>query len=548
MSMQQILLSYGASGSKGWVLMTNYLTSTPSSHDTIHSNAKGLVQHSNGKYYALEKYGNSTEPRRIQIIKFDDDGTNVSYERGHYKSGASDSTVKHIFARGFNIDDDDVIWLYGTGYDSTRSSGNQHWGFIEKWDPDDDGVDWSNHLYRSDNNPQWNLLGFNPRSNLCLFRNQERAQFVAGDIQGGTHDGRICTVEAFDVNTSGTNLNGEWAGFGTTYRTGNNRLNVRWGPFAAWGTQSGGSSTRKLYLAGQWTPPNYAFGSTVGVFDSVTDNAYHRSDAYSSSGSGNWNVYAGDIITNAACTTGYVVVRRAISQGGDGHTAYRPEVAKITDASGSYTGSLSFTVYQVETALPWGGSASLGVDSSGNVYCCAHLEQNVTNSNTSQTWQQQFPALIKFNTSGNIEWIYKISRPNNFASGDGSGVGIQGTYPNLEGIVMVNNDGDPVVYGYNSWSNEPGQSNDGTDMADWTTPFYLMIPADGTLESGTYGTGQGQWTVTNLAGSWTAVTQTDYWSSNSLPGTSTTSLSESSGTSTNKGNSNVETTNITTLG
>ena len=543
-----MFLGTAAGGSKGWVLMTNYLTSTPSSHDTIHSNAKGVVQASNGKYYALEQYGNNTEPRRIQIIKFDDDGTNVSYERGHYKSGASNSTVKHVFAQGMDIDDDDVIWLYGTGYDSTQSSGQKYWGFVEKWNPATDAVAWGTHMDKGTNKPSWNATAHNPKAGLCLFRNQERAAIIAGSISGGTHAGRQCAVNVLDVNTSGVALNGEWSGFGTTYTTGNNRLNVSWGSQAAWGVQSGSSSTKRLFMAGQWTPPNYAFGTTIGVFDDTPTNCYHRSDAYSSSGSGNWNVYAGDIITNAACTTGYVVVRRAISQGGDGHTAYRPEVAKITDASGSYNGSLSFTMYQTESALPWGGPACLDLDSSGNLYCCAHLEQYVTNSNTSQTWQQQFPALIKWNTSGNIEWMYKISRPNNFASGDGSGVGIQGTYPSFEGKVMVNNDGNPVVFGYNSWQNEPGQSHDGVDRADWTTPFYIMIPADGKLESGTYGTGQNQWTVTNLAGSWTAATQTNYWSSNSLPGTSSTSGSESSSTSTNKGNSNQETTSTTILG
>ena len=187
--MQQILLSYGKGEDAGWVLMTNYVTSTPS---TGYGDAavNGVLYSSNEKLYLAYSYMdlNDVDANKMGIARVDLDGSNytdLSQSRGlHSKS--SYNNRRDIALRGWDIDSNDDLYLVAFVSDGNGTN-NMSYRHFEYWkyDTSANSVSWRRHIQSgsvwNDQKPQANAS-----SDMVVFNNGTKFRFCPGQYYAYT--------------------------------------------------------------------------------------------------------------------------------------------------------------------------------------------------------------------------------------------------------------------------------------------------------------------------------------------------------------------------
>ena len=507
--MQQILLSFGKGEDAGWLIMSNYLTATPSNHNYYGGQATSLHRSHNGdKLYASEQWedSNDSDAAKFGLRRIDLDGSNytdLNYNRG-LTNKANYSNRRDVYYKGSDIDsNDDLYYILNVRDGNGTNNYSYHHFEYMKYDTSASSHSWRHHIQGP---AQWNSTG--PRCNtgtsICVFKNGTKFRIEGGQFYSYWQGSGYKNCHTTGLTSDGRGNDDQCL---TPADPGNEttRLHMMWGPMGRWGNQS--NSNKVLFGAGQFIPPNSQPAACFGVWDGTSiSNLYKRNDTTPYTNTPSKARYLRQVITRRDGSVGYICVQEYIMV-----NSVQRTIASITRVDSSF----NRTNYQQEKTLDWNCNvAPIAVDDTGGsddgcLYTVSRVTERVVLNGSDV--DRTIPCLIKYDTSGNIDWIIKIDRPINNVGGNG--VGLEGTYVNLyTPKVTVAQDGSPIIYGKCQWNDQPNNpnNNDATDRYDWCTPFYLKLPADGSFE-GTIGSSQHEkWTITKIT-NWTASSQSDNW-------------------------------------
>lgn len=504
MSIQQMFFAVSAGGDPGWLLNFNYRTSVPSYENIMRQrilpNHGGLHLDSNNKIFTPISFkdtsDNNIENWCYHIVS--PDGGTITNMNGPFKSGSASANRNYSnYIRGFCIDSNDYVYTYN--FFSNQVSSTSYYNYatpqVIKQNSSGNRVThgsiYSTGTRHSTNGP----LGNYP-SRLVLFDSESKLKHNVGAMTTSniSHVLIVSTTTAANGHSGNYPLDiGDKYGCLNTQYYHSNMMVPYSGVF---GDCGGGNAAcgalRHKYVGGVYTNQAMYFKMS-GV--STSDVYYYNV------GSG-LDTFPHDMVNDSSYM--YMSYRQKVSGGQGGSTSSsRPTIVRFSKSNFA-----SRTLYQTDSSHDWmdndNNSLKLAVDSSGNLYCQAQVQISESINGTQTAVRSA--VFIKWDSSGVIEWMKKLTRPENTI--------ISNTYwRTTPGWVAIDVDGDPVFTG--SWEplNNSSGSASSTDMQQVQAAYMIKYPASGSF-TGTIGSGAAAWTISDL--SYSAATPTNSWTSTSI--------------------------------
>tara|TARA_R100001443_G_C3353888_1_gene177427 strand:+ start:18 stop:1595 length:1578 start_codon:yes stop_codon:yes gene_type:complete len=488
---QQMLLGFGSAGDPGWLLNFNYRTAVPNSNheeQAIEGNNGGLHLDSNNKIFTPIRFkntSNNTTNWCYHIVS--PDGGTITNMNGPSASG------KNNYIRGFCIDSNDYVYTYNWYH----AGGNVYTSWTPQVIKQNSSGNRVTHgsIYSTGNRTAQGPLGNSP-SRLVLFDNETLLKHDVGAMytNNTSHILIVSTTTAANGHSGNypLDITDKYGCLNTQYYNTNNMVPNS----GVYGDCGGGNASvgalRLKYTGGVFTVQGMYFKMS-GV---------NTSDVYYNNASNGLDTRPHDMVNDSSYM--YMSYRQKVSggQGGNASSA-RPTIVRFSKSNFA-----SRTIYQTDSSQYWkdhdDNSLKLALDSSGNLYCQALLVTNESINGT--TTEVESTVFIKWDSSGVIEWMRKLTRPENTV--------INNTYPRMyPGWAAIDVDGDPIFTGYWKARNNSSGSTSQTDLNQVQCAYMIKYPASGSF-TGTIGSGASAWTISNL--SYSAATPSNLWTLTSI--------------------------------